>query len=144
MAPSSSPTCASLCRPSTGLIGPGHVVLGIRPESFEDAAFADPALPQLDATVAVLEDLGSEVHVIFPVDAPHVETDDLRPADVDEELIAGTGTVFTARVDARTTASPGEGLRLAVNPAGFYYFDPETGVSLRRNVAAAADELILS
>ena len=106
---------------------PGTVVLGIRPESFEDAAFADPALPQLDATVAVLEDLGSEAHVIFPVDAPHVETEDLRPADVDEELIAGTGTVFTARVDARTAASPGEGLRLAVNPAGFYYFDPETG-----------------
>ena len=122
----------------------GRVVLGIRPESFEDAAFADPALPQLDATVAVLEDLGSEVHVIFPVDAPHVETEDLRPADVDEELIAGTGTVFTARVDARTAASPGEGLRLAVNPAGFYYFDPETGLSLRRGVTAAADELILS
>ena len=121
----------------------GRVVLGIRPESFEDVAFADPALPQLDATVAVLEDLGSEVHVIFPVDAPHVETEDLRPADVDEELIAGTGTVFTARVDARTAASPGEGLRLAVNPAGFYYFDPDTGLSLRRGVAAPADELIL-
>ena len=122
----------------------GRVVLGIRPESFEDAAFADPALPQLDATVAVLEDLGSEVHVIFPVDAPQVETEDVRPADVDEELIAGTGTVFTARVDARTAASPGEGLRLAVNPAGFYYFDPDTGLSLRRGVTAPADELILS
>ena len=49
------------------------------PESFEDAAFADPALPQLDAEVAVLEDLGSDAHVIFPVDAPRVETEELRP-----------------------------------------------------------------
>jgi multiple sugar transport system ATP-binding protein len=122
----------------------GRVVLGIRPESFEDAAFADGSLPQLDAAVAVLEDLGSDAHVIFPVDAPRVEAEDLRPADADEELIAGTGTVFTARVDARTAATPGETVRLAVNPAGFYYFDPETGASLRRGVTAPADELILN
>src|SRR5581483_2962278 len=31
------------------------VIVGIRPEAFEDAAFADPALPQLDVTVRVLE-----------------------------------------------------------------------------------------
>jgi multiple sugar transport system ATP-binding protein len=122
----------------------GRVVLGIRPESFEDAAFADGSLPQLDAAVAVLEDLGSDAHVIFPVDAPRVEAEDLHPADADEELIAGTGTVFTARVDARTAATPGETVRLAVNPAGFYYFDPETGASLRRGVTAPADELILN
>jgi multiple sugar transport system ATP-binding protein len=122
----------------------GRVVLGIRPESFEDAAFADGSLPQLDAAVAVLEDLGSDAHVIFPVDAPRVEAEDLHPADADEELIAGTGTVFTARVDARTAATPGETARLAVNPAGFYYFDPETGASLRRGVTAPADELILN
>jgi multiple sugar transport system ATP-binding protein len=121
----------------------GRVVLGVRPESFEDAAFADPSLPQLDATVAVLEDLGSDAHVIFPVDAPRVEAEDLRPPDADEELIAGTGTVFTARVDARTAARPGDSVRLAVNPAGFYYFDPDTGASLRRGVTAPADELIL-
>ncbi len=120
----------------------GRVVLGVRPESFENAAFADPALPQLDAEVAVVEDLGAEVHVIFPLDAPPVETEDVRPPDADEELIAGTGTVFTARVDARTTASPGDTLRLAVNPAGFYYFDADTGASLRRGVVAA-DELSL-
>jgi multiple sugar transport system ATP-binding protein len=122
----------------------GRVVLGIRPESFEDAAFADGSLPQLDAAVAVLEDLGSDAHVIFAVDAPRVEAEDLHPADADEELIAGTGTVFTARVDARTAATPGETVRLAVNPAGFYYFDPETGASLRRGVTAPADELILN
>jgi multiple sugar transport system ATP-binding protein len=122
----------------------GRIVLGIRPESFEDAAFADSSLPQLDATVAVLEDLGSDAHAIFPVDAPPVETEDVRPADAEEELIAGTGTVFTARVDARTATRPGETLRLSVNPAGFYYFDPDTGASLRRGVAAPADELILN
>src|SRR4051812_18830971 len=37
---------------------PGRVVLGIRPESFEDAAFA-PGLPTLDVSVEVVEELGS-------------------------------------------------------------------------------------
>ena len=77
-----------------------------------------PALPQLDAEVAVVEELGSDVHVIFPIDAPRVEAEDLRPADVEEELIADDRHRFTARVHARTAASPGEPLRLAVDPAG--------------------------
>ena len=123
--------------------GSGTVVLGIRPESFEDAAFADSSLPQLDAEVAVLEDLGADAHVIFPVDAPRIEAEDLRPSDEEEALIAGDRAVFTARVDPRTRARQGGSVRLAVDPAGFYYFDPETGASLRRRAATAADELVL-
>ena len=118
-------------------------MLGIRPESFEDAAFADSSLPQLDAEVAVLEDLGADAHVIFPVDAPRIEAEDLRQTDDEEALIAGDGAVFTARVDPRTRARQGGSLRLAVDPAGFYYFDPATGASLRRRAASAADELVL-
>ena len=49
-------------RPSTGSRRSGEgSSSGIRPEAFEDAAFADPSLPQLDVTPAVLEDLGSDV-----------------------------------------------------------------------------------
>jgi multiple sugar transport system ATP-binding protein len=121
----------------------GRVMLGIRPESFEDTAFADASLPQLDVHVAVIEDLGSDAHVIFPVDAPRIEAEELRRADDEEALIAGDGSVFTARVDARTAARVGEPLRLSIDPAGFYWFDPETGASLRRRAASAADELVL-
>jgi multiple sugar transport system ATP-binding protein len=109
----------------------GPVVLGVRPESFEDAAFADASLPQFEVEVAVLEDLGADAHVIFPVAAPPIETEELRPSVEEEALIAGDGAVFNARVDARTQARQGGALRLAVDPAGFYYFDPDTGVSLR-------------
>ena len=92
----------------------------------------------------MLEELGSDAHVIFPVDAPRGRGRGRAAADdAEEELIAGTGTVFTARVDARTSARPGDTLRLAVNPAGFYYFDPETGANLQRGVSAPADDLIL-
>ena len=98
---------------------------------------------QLDAAIAVVEELGSDAHVIFPVDAPRIEAEDLRSADEEEALIGGEGSAFTARVDARTAARVGEPLRLSVDPAGFYWFDPDTGASLRRRAASSADELVL-
>jgi multiple sugar transport system ATP-binding protein len=110
----------------------GRVILGIRPESFEDAAFAEPGLPQLDVKVTVLEEFGSDAHVVFPVDAPRVDVADLRAARDDEEdaLLADTGALFNARVDPRTSARRGADLELAVQPRQFYFFDPETGESL--------------
>src|SRR5437763_2683641 len=48
----------------------GAVVLGVRPESFEDAAFAESGRPLIDARVEVVEDLGSDIHLLFPIDAP--------------------------------------------------------------------------
>jgi multiple sugar transport system ATP-binding protein len=118
----------------------GDVVLGIRPESFQDAAFADPALPRLDVSVSVVEDLGSDTHVIFPLDAPRVDTEDVRRAVDDETTLTDTA-VFNARVDARTAARPGASLRLAVDPAGFHWFDSATGASLKRRATSAATEL---
>ena len=107
------------------------IVLGIRPESFEDASFADPSLPHLDVDVMVLEDLGSDALVVFQVDAPPVQTEELRRDD-EETLIARDGAKFTARVDHATAASAGAPLRLAVDPAGFHYFDHETGQNCGR------------
>jgi multiple sugar transport system ATP-binding protein len=120
----------------------GTVVLGIRPESFQDAAFADPSLPQLDADVAVVEELGSDTHVIFPVDAPRVEAEELRETREGEDegpLLAAAGAVFNARVSPETDARTGRRLRLAVDPAGFHFFDPESGESLARRPAGVSD-----
>ena len=110
----------------------GHVILGIRPESFEDAAFAERGQPTLDVNVTVLEEFGSDAHVIFPVDAPRVDVADLRAARDQEEdaLLADSGALFNARVDPRTAARRGAELKLAVEPRQFYFFDRETGESL--------------
>jgi multiple sugar transport system ATP-binding protein len=113
----------------------GRMVLGIRPESFEDASFADPSLPHLDVEVMVLEDLGSDALVVFQVDAAPVHTEELRRED-EQTLIAGDGAKFTARVDQATAAGPGAPLRLAVDPAGFHYFDRETGENCGRAATA--------
>jgi multiple sugar transport system ATP-binding protein len=118
----------------------GRVILGIRPESFEDAAFADPALPTVDVDVLVLEELGADTHVIFPIDAPKVEAEELRAAadHEDEALLAGDSAVWNARVSTRTQAEGGARLRLAVDPARLYFFDPDTGASLTPGAAVAA------
>jgi multiple sugar transport system ATP-binding protein len=118
----------------------GRVILGIRPEAFEDAAFADRALPVLDVEVAVVEELGSDTHVIFPVEAPRVDSDEVRETQEEEEepILAGDRAVFNARVDARSRVRVGDGLRLALDPGHFHYFDPRTGANL--GLAAAPRE----
>jgi multiple sugar transport system ATP-binding protein len=120
----------------------GRAIVGIRPEDFEDAAYAERGRPEFDVEVAVVEELGAEAHVIFPVDAAPVEAEDLRAVHDDGEsdarlLADDERALFTARVDARTAARAGGKLRLAVNPSRFHFFDPETGASL---AAEAAEE----
>ena len=108
----------------------GRVIAGIRPEAFEDGAFADPALPRVGVKVEVVEELGADTHVLFSVAAPRVEVGEVRAATGEEDATLGAveGSLFTARVDPGTTAKPGTPLQLAVDPSRFHYFDPETGL----------------
>jgi multiple sugar transport system ATP-binding protein len=123
----------------------GEVILGIRPESFEDAAFADPAFPQIEAKVSVLEELGSDAHVIFPIEAPRVAAEDLK-ATVDEPIEGlmadDQRALFNARVDPRTGAGVGRPIRLAVDPGQLHFFDAETGATLRSPVGRGGSESI--
>ena len=118
----------------------GSVILGIRPEAFEDASLADPGLPTLEVDVVVLEELGSDTHVIFPIDAPRVEAEDLRAAqdDEDEALLVDDRSVWNGRVASKTSARPGSRLRLAVDPEQLYFFDPDTGATLTEPAPVAA------
>src|SRR6476646_2356399 len=50
----------------------GRVVVGIRPESFEDAGLAAAALPRLRVQVDVVEELGAETNAFFRVDAARI------------------------------------------------------------------------
>jgi multiple sugar transport system ATP-binding protein len=113
----------------------GRVVLGIRPEAFEDVRFASPGLPTLDVDVTVLEELGADLHAIFSLDVPPVRTDDVREAaDDDEGLLLADRTVCTARIDVASPVRAGDRLTLAVDPRHFHFFDVDTG----ENVTDAA------
>jgi multiple sugar transport system ATP-binding protein len=112
-----------------------RVVLGIRPQDFSDAALADPSLPTIEAEPAVVEELGSSTHVIFPIDAPPVDVADIRAATDEGEratlLATDSRALFTAEVAETTQVRPGQKLLLAVDPTRFHFFEPTTGETLR-------------
>jgi multiple sugar transport system ATP-binding protein len=118
-----------------------ELVMGIRPEAFEDAAFAEPSLPQIDVVVRVLEELGSDAHAFFEVEAEPVLVEEAQSDDENDDatlLTQREHALFTARVDPRTSARVGNVLRLAVDPSRLYFFSAETGASLSRGSLAAA------
>ncbi|MGH2635669.1 MAG: ABC transporter ATP-binding protein [Actinomycetota bacterium] len=120
------------------------VVLGIRPSDLQDAdVWSGQALPTIEVTAEVTEELGSEVNVLFTIDAPPVETDQTLAATEEEQaeiplLAEEPRAVFCARVDPRTSCSPGRPIRLSVDPRRFHFFDPESGLALAREPATVA------
>ena len=111
----------------------GPVILGIRPETFEDAAFASEELPTIDVEVVVLEELGADAHVFFRVHATRIAAETLgEDEDTTADLVTDRGSLLNARVDPRTAARVGGSLRLAVDPSRFHFFDPVSGASLIR------------
>jgi multiple sugar transport system ATP-binding protein len=114
--------------------------VGIRPSSFEDAAFVGDQRPVVKAEVTVSEELGSEVNVIFTVHAPPVHHDVMvakfdkaAKDDIEAEELVGAGdSLWTARVNPKTQARPGRTIDLAVDAASLHYFDPDTGHAIGR------------
>ena len=118
------------------------VILGIRPQDFEDGRTADPALPRIEIDALVVEELGSATHVLFTVDAPPVDVDSVRAATDEGERATLIATdrraLFTAEVAEEANIRPGDRLALALDPARLHFFDPQTGESLRSGSVAAA------
>jgi len=117
---------------------PAKVILGIRPEAFDETGA--PTSSTLRVTPAVVEELGSEAHVFFPVDAPPVTAEILEREGDETTLLPESKTLFAARVDSSTAARVGAPLELAVNPSRLHFFDPATGARLPVEAEAAEPE----
>jgi multiple sugar transport system ATP-binding protein len=121
-------------RPSLrGYVG-GGVALGIRPEDLEDVRAPEDS--RLDVTVDIKEDMGSEVILHFAVDAPPVDSAELRDVLGDEALEAADeqthhhGSPFIAKVVRGTAAREREPVQLAVNTQLLHFFDLQTGAGI--------------
>jgi multiple sugar transport system ATP-binding protein len=121
------------------------IIMGIRPSDFEDASFADAQWARMPITVGVTEELGSEIHVIFTIDAPPVEHASLAVAaagneDDDEAVpsLVGGKSLWTARVSARSGVRPGQPLELGVDTRRLQFFDPDSGLSIGQSAAKEA------
>jgi multiple sugar transport system ATP-binding protein len=114
-----------------------ELIVGIRPSDFEDAGLADPGWARMPVTAGVTEDLGSEIHVLFSIDAPPVQHSSITQSvagDDDDAAIPLTGgkSLWTARVAARSKVRPGQPVELAVDTSNLQFFDPESGQSIGR------------
>jgi multiple sugar transport system ATP-binding protein len=98
----------------------------------------------MPVTVGVTEELGSEIHVIFTIDAPPVEHASITSAtDSDDEdetvaALAGGRSLWTARVSARSSVRAGQSLELAVDTRRLHFFDPDTGEAIGHPAQAMA------
>ncbi|MGZ4349155.1 MAG: ABC transporter ATP-binding protein [Solirubrobacteraceae bacterium] len=125
---------------ASGVTHTGRVVVGVRPESFEDASLAGerPGLVAVTATVDVLESTGSDVfaHLSLNGDgAPSADEPLLRElahatASEDPEVALATGSELVARVGVATSLTEGEKGRLWIDATRIHLFDPTTGLRL--------------
>jgi len=118
------------------------VILGIRPSDFEDAALAEASWPRFPINVGVTEELGTEIHAIFTIDAPPVEHASITQAtagDDEEETgiaLAGGKSQWTARVSARSGVRPGQSLELAIDTSRLHFFDGDSGLAIGHPLAS--------
>jgi multiple sugar transport system ATP-binding protein len=126
--------------------GRRDVIIGVRPEDFEDANFAPEGHDgwTFEAPIELTESMGAEIYAHFDFDqAQQLESEELRELQED----AGTSDVpqsssghAVARVDAGSSVKAGERAKLWLDIAKIHVFDPSDGHSMTRasdNVGAA-------
>jgi multiple sugar transport system ATP-binding protein len=120
------------------------VIVGLRPENFEDAALVSPANRPygitFHASIDVLESLGSDVFVYFErevgrgVNAAELEELAADAGRADSDTGGPRGETLVARLDAATKITEGHDAELWVDGRPMHIFDPATG----RNLSLAA------
>jgi multiple sugar transport system ATP-binding protein len=113
------------------------VIVGIRPENFEDAALVtDDARPNgisFRANIEVRESMGSDVYVYFSQGTEHTassaELAELA-ADSGQADTGGSPDMVTARLDAATAIREGQDAELWVDVSALHVFDPANGQNI--------------
>ncbi len=101
------------------------IIVGIRPEDYEDASLATevPVSQRLTSKVSLIEALGSEIMVHFRLDAPTVDSGD---PDAVEEREGHDVANAVGRFNPRSRARMGETIEIAVSTENMHFFDPQT------------------
>jgi multiple sugar transport system ATP-binding protein len=112
------------------------VAVGIRSEDMEDARLVRDAErdSHLNATVALIEALGAQIMVHFPLDAPRVVTEDTKLLEKDahtEDVPHADTTKFVAAFAPRSRVRAGDEIQVAVDTERMHFFDPQSGEAIR-------------
>jgi multiple sugar transport system ATP-binding protein len=122
----------------------GHdvVLVGIRPEYFEDASLVDEAKRSAGTTframVDVTEWLGDSQYAYIPFDAPEDVTTQLR--DLSRELDSDQlRTQAVVSIDAASRMREGHEAEFWLDTSKMHIFDPKSGDNLTRDPEAGAE-----
>jgi multiple sugar transport system ATP-binding protein len=119
--------------------GPGGgrngVIVGMRPEDFEDASLVGDQSRGITfkTKIDVLESMGSEFYAYFVVDADKVTSRELEELASDAgagDLPHQEGSQLTARLEPASQVRQGQEAELWFNSEHIHLFDPETGQTL--------------
>jgi multiple sugar transport system ATP-binding protein len=115
------------------------LIVGIRPEHFEDAGLVDEHLRErgleFEAEAELVESMGSDKYVYFPLEGEQARSADLEELAADAgatDLPAASANQLVTRLAAESGVREGERLRVWCNTAKLHLFDPETGRHLTR------------
>ncbi|HET7444474.1 MAG TPA: sn-glycerol-3-phosphate ABC transporter ATP-binding protein UgpC [Solirubrobacterales bacterium] len=127
----------------------GKVVVGIRPENFEDAEIVGDLAQErgitFEAEIDLVESLGSDLYAYFHVESEGVQSDQL--ADLVGERLDETGAAgiregkeqIVARLEPTSKVRRREKAQLWADTAKLHLFDPESGERLGEKTAAGAE-----
>src|SRR5580704_12106349 len=113
-----------------------QMIVGIRPEDFEDASLVPSETRSngitFQSTIDVVESLGSEKYVYFTQDVGTVDAAELTELarDAGRADSGGTGETVVARFDPATRLTEGDHAEIWVDTRRVHVFDPETGQNL--------------
>ncbi|MGH3899424.1 MAG: ABC transporter ATP-binding protein [Pseudonocardiaceae bacterium] len=114
---------------------PRDVIMGVRPEHFEDAALVEFGAKERGVTFAaqveLLESMGSDKYAHFSLEGEQASAavlDELA-ADAGTTDVPGAGLLVT-RLSAASAATEGERMQVWFDPDGVQVFDPSDGRNL--------------
>jgi multiple sugar transport system ATP-binding protein len=124
---------------------PREVIMGLRPEHFEDAALVEEHQRDRGATfsaeVDVLESMGSDKFAYFSVEGEQAVSDDLAELAADAgtaDVPGGDAGQLVTRLSAASGATEGQPMQVWVDTSKIQVFDPASGKNLTQRQAATA------
>jgi multiple sugar transport system ATP-binding protein len=116
--------------------GRDDLVVGIRPEHFEDASLVGEQAAHgvtFDAPIDITESMGSEVYAYFNYEGGGVSHDELAElaADAGAADLPDTEGRAVARLDAETSVEPGQKARLWMDTSRLQLFHGQDGRAIR-------------
>jgi multiple sugar transport system ATP-binding protein len=122
-------------RPALRTYAGRRLVLGIRPEDMEFVEpDAGPADNTLEAKADLVEAMGADLVVHFPLAAEQARTEELETLDRESGRVraAAGGALLVGRLRPRARVFEGQPFTVRVDTERLHFFDRDTGRSIRR------------